>query len=79
MCINMGKRTAVKILQGACIGKGSNIALDGGLGAKTFEAIQDLESERVRAYRIKYYCDIINSKPDQEKFYYGWFKRSLEA
>ena len=35
MCINMGKRTAVKILQGSCIGKGKKIALDGGLGPNT--------------------------------------------
>ena len=79
MCINMGKKTAVKILQGASIGKGSNIALDGGLGANTFKAIQDLEVERVRAYRVKYYVDIINKKPEQEKFYYGWFRRSLQV
>ena len=79
MCINMGKKTAVKILQGASIGKGSNIALDGGLGANTFKAIQDLEVERVRAYRVKYYVDIINKKPEQEKFYYGWVRRSLQV
>ena len=79
MCINMGKKTAVKILQGASIGKGSNIALDGGLGANTFNAIQDLEVERVRAYRVKYYVDLVNKKPEQEKFYYGWFRRSLQV
>ena len=79
MCINMGKKTAVKILQGASIGKGSNISLDGGLGANTFKAIQDLEVERVRAYRVKYYVDIINKKPEQEKFYFGWFRRSLQV
>ena len=79
MCINMGKKTAVKILQGASIGRGKDIALDGGLGANTFKAIQDLEVERVRAYRVKYYVDIINKKPEQEKFYFGWFKRSLQV
>ena len=79
MCINMGKRTAVKILQGAAIGKGAKIDLDGGLGPATFKAITNLEKERVRAYRVKYYCDIINNKPEQEKFYYGWFKRSLQV
>ena len=47
MCINMGKRTAIRILQGASIGMGKDIALDGGLGANTFKAIQDLEVERV--------------------------------
>tara|TARA_R110000824_G_scaffold264988_1_gene453839 strand:- start:513 stop:989 length:477 start_codon:yes stop_codon:yes gene_type:complete len=79
MCINMGKKTAVKILQGACIGKGKDIALDGGLGANTFKAVKDVEVERVRAYRVKYYVDIITRKPEQEKFYYGWFRRSLQV
>ena len=79
MCINMGKRTAVKILQGSCIGKGKKIALDGGLGPNTIAAVQDVELERVRAYRVKYYCDIIADKPKQEKYYFGWFKRSLEV
>ena len=80
MCINMGKRTAVRILQMACNGKNSkNIDVDGGLGAKTFEAIQNVETERVRAYRVKYYVDLVNKKPEQEKFYYGWFRRSLQV
>lgn len=79
MCVNMGKRTAVRILQRACIGKGKKIALDGGLGSETFNAIKDLEVSRVRAYRVKYYCDLVAVKPKQEKFYYGWFKRSLQV
>ena len=79
MCINMGKKTAVRILQSACIGKGKDIALDGGLGVNTYKAIQDLEVGRVRAYRVRYYVDLINKKPEQEKFYYGWFRRSLQV
>ena len=80
MCINMGKRTAVKILQRASNNKNSkDIEVDGGLGTNTFEAIQDLEVERVRAYRVKYYVDLVNKKPEQEKFYFGWFRRSLQV
>ena len=79
MCVNMGKRTAVKILQRASVNKGKDIDVDGGLGAMTLEAIKNVELTRVRAYRVKYYVDIVNKKPEQEKFYFGWFRRSLEV
>ena len=79
MCINMGRGTAVKILQRAANSKGRNIGVDGGLGPATINAVRGIEVERVRAYRVKYYVDLINSKPEQEKFYFGWFRRSLEV
>ena len=79
MCINMGKRRAVKVLQSAANNKGQNIAVDGGLGPATFKAIQNVELERVRAYRIKYYANLVTKKPDLEKFYFGWFRRALEV
>ena len=79
MCVNMGKRTAVKILQRTAVNKGKDIDVDGGLGAMTLEAIKNVELTRVRAYRVKYYVDIVNKKPEQEKFYFGWFRRSLEV
>ena len=80
MCVNMGKRTAVKILQRSANNKNSkNIDVDGGLGKMTLEAVKNVELERVRAYRVKYYVDIVNNKPEQEKFYYGWFRRSMEV
>ena len=79
MCVNMGNRTAVKILQRSAVHKGKKIDVDGGVGVNTFNAIQDVEVERVRAYRVKYYVDLVNKKPEQEKFYYGWFRRSLQV
>ena len=79
MCVNMGKRTAVKILQRSAVNKGKEIDVDGGLGKMTLEAIQGVEAERVRAYRVKYYVDLVNKKPEQDKFYYGWFRRSLQV
>ena len=79
MCVNMGKRTAVKILQRASVNKGKNIDVDGGLGKMTLEAVKNVELERVRAFRVKYYADLVNTKPEQEKFYYGWFKRAIEV
>ena len=80
MCVNMGKRTAVKILQRSSNNKNSkDIDVDGGLGAMTLEAVKNVELSRVRAYRVKYYADLVNQKPEQEKFYFGWFRRSLQV
>ena len=79
MCINMGRGTAVKILQRAANSKGRNIGVDGGLGPATRKALKGVELDRVRAFRVKYYVDIITSKPEQEKFYLGWFRRATEV
>ena len=78
-CVNMGKSRAVKILQQAANGKGANIDVDGGLGPNTLKAISNVELERVRAYRVKYYANLVKLKPDLGKFYFGWFRRSLEV
>jgi len=79
MCINMGAGRAVKIMQKTANAKGANLKIDGGMGPKTIGAIQNVELNRVRAYRVKYYATLVERKPDLEKFYYGWFKRSLEV
>ena len=79
MCVNQGRGRAVKILQQAANAKGANLKVDGGLGPKTISALNGVELDRVRAYRIKYYADLVTRKPDLEKFYFGWFRRGLEV
>ena len=79
MCVNMGKRTAVKVLQRAANNKGKDIEVDGGLGPATIGALKGVELDRVRAFRVKYYVDLITARPEQEKFYLGWFRRALEV
>ena len=79
MCVNQGRGRAVKILQRAANAKGANLKVDGGLGPKTIGALKNVELDRVRAYRIKYYADLVTRKPDLEKFYFGWFRRGLEV
>jgi len=79
MCVNMGKRTAVKVLQKAANNRGKDLEVDGGLGPKTIEALNGVELDRVRAFRVKYYVDLITAKPEQEKFYLGWFRRATEV
>ena len=79
MCVNQGKSRAVKIIQRAVNGKGGSLTVDGGMGPVTIAAMKGLEIGRVRAYRVKYYADLVTRKPDLEKFYFGWFRRSLEV
>ena len=79
MCVNQGRGRAVKILQQSANAKGANLKVDGGLGPKTIGALNGVELQRVRAYRIKYYADLVTRKPDLEKFYFGWFRRGLEV
>ena len=79
MCVNQGRGRAVKILQQAANAKGANLKVDGGLGPKTIGALNGAELDRVRAYRIKYYADLVTRKPNLEKFYFGWFRRGLEV
>ena len=79
MCVNQGKGRAVKILQRAAVAKGADIEVDGGLGPMTLAAVSNVELDRVRAYRVKYYADLVTRKPDLEKFYFGWFRRALEV
>ena len=79
MCVNQGRGRAVKILQRAANAKGANLKVDGGMGPKTIAAMEGVELQRVRAYRVKYYADLVTRKPDLEKFYFGWFRRALEV
>ena len=71
MCVNQGRGTAVKILQRAINGKGGNLTVD---GAKYKPSL-----ERVRCYRLKHYYDLVNKKPEQERFLFGWYRRALEV
>ena len=80
MCVNMGMRRAVKTLQNAANNKNAyKIDIDGMLGPATMKALSNIENERVRSYRVMYYADLINRKPDLEKFWFGWYRRATEV
>ena len=81
MCVNMGRGTAVKVLQRTINNKGGNLVVDGGFGPGTSFALAKYTPElaRVRCYRLKHYYDLVNKKPEQEKFLFGWFRRALEV
>ena len=81
MCVNQGRGTAVKIIQRACNAKGADLAIDGGFGPGTKGAVDTYKPslDRVRCYRLKHYYDLVNRKPEQERFLFGWFKRALSV
>ena len=80
MCVNFGRSGAVKVLQQAANSKNRNkIEVDGGLGPATLNAIQKISLDRVRAYRVLRFANIVIDKPNQEKFWLGWFRRAIEV
>ena len=80
MCINMGGGRAIKILQEACNSKNANkIDIDGGIGPATIKAASNVEPFRLRAYRVMFYAELVMKKPEQERFWVGWFRRSCEV
>ena len=64
MCVNQGRGRAVKIMQRAANARGAGLKVDGGMGPITIAAMKGLEIGRVRAYRVKYYTDLVTRKQD---------------
>ena len=80
MCVNFGRGGAVKVLQRASNAKNKEkIDVDGGIGPATLKAIQNLELERVRAYRVLRFANLVIKKPEQERFWFGWYRRATEV
>ena len=78
MVVNMGQGRAVKLLQQACNQKGSDLIVDGLIGPKTIKASKRLEKDRLTAFRVLHYAKIVLNDSSQMKFYYGWYRRSIE-
>jgi len=79
MVVNKGRR-GIKILQKAANDKNIKdklITVDGRIGRMTAEACQKLEIDRVVAYNVLHYSKIVQKKPSQMKFWYGWFRRAV--
>jgi len=79
MVVNKGGR-GIKILQKAANDKNIKdklITVDGRIGRMTAEACQKLEIDRVAAYNVLHYAKIVQKKPSQMKFWYGWFRRGV--
>jgi lysozyme family protein len=78
--INTGQKRATKILQEA-INSQSVILLkvDGIIGPKTLKAAKSVSPKRFTAYRVDFYSKLVAHKPEQKRFYYGWWLRTLET
>jgi len=80
MVVNFGRRGAVKVLQQAANStRKDKLEVDGGLGSKTLSAIQKLSIDRVRAYRVLRFANLVIKKPEQERFWVGWYRRATEV
>ena len=80
MVVNQGIAKSAKILQRACNGKNKDkIKVDGKVGPKTIKATAKLEQDRLRAYRLMEYARLALTRPELEKYYYGWVRRALHA
>ena len=79
MVVNKGRR-GIKILQKAANDKNIKdklITVDGRIGRMTAEACQKLEIDRVVAYNVLHYAKLVQKKPSQMKFWYGWCRRAV--
>jgi len=79
MVVNFGQGGAVRVMQQAAVSKGHNIDVDGGIGPATIKAMQNVETDRVRSYRVLKFARIVIKRPTQEKFWLGWFRRAAEV
>lgn len=77
--VNCGNKTAIKCLQKAVNNKGSKLNIDGIIGTKTIQAIQQYKDcyivNGMLAFRLKYYTHIVKHKPSQVRFIRGWVNR----
>tara|TARA_R100000808_G_scaffold2941_3_gene10972 strand:- start:5959 stop:6435 length:477 start_codon:yes stop_codon:yes gene_type:complete len=79
MVVNMGQGNAVKCLQKAVNNSpGNKISVDGRIGPQTIREGNRLSVKRLRSFRVLYYANLVMKKPNLERFWYGWFKRSLQ-
>lgn len=80
MVVNMGQSRATKILQQAINSKKrSKIDVDGRIGNQTIQSAEKLTKGRLQAYRCLFYGKIVSKQPEQERFYYGWYKRAISV
>lgn len=78
MCVNLGQKRAVKILQESVNSAGGpKLAVDGQIGPQTIQSSHRASKQRIQAYRCLFYGRIVENNPDQKRFYYGWFKRAI--
>ena len=80
MCVNMGQKQAVLILQEAINSeRRTKIVEDGIIGEVTIRSATNLSKRRLQAFRCLFYGKLVLQNPSQKKFYYGWYKRATKV
>lgn len=82
--VNCGTSTAIKFIQKAfnILSPGSPLIVDGKIGRHTLNAINNYKYPNrlfkiANAYQAKYYLEIAENNPKNEKFVYGWLKQRV--
>ena len=70
MVVNAGQKSAVKVLQRAC-----GAVVDGRIGPETVVKAKLIDEERLKAFRVLYYANLVLNKPELYKYWFGWFRR----
>jgi lysozyme family protein len=79
--VNCGSKRSVKILQRCCNSLSKSklpvkLEIDGRIGRKTISASQKVSNKRFKAFRVLYYANLVQRKPQLERYFYGWFRRA---
>ena len=78
--VNTGPGGAVKFLQKAANSLGATLTVDGGIGPKTIEVVNNLDGNKIlsafRELQKQFYMDIVKRDPSQERFLKGWLARA---
>lgn len=80
MAVNLGTYRAIKILQDTLNSMGNTLTEDGKMGQITLDKINSSDSNTLHTKlleaQVNFYKDIVDRKPDQEKFLHGWISRA---
>lgn len=83
MAVNLGPRTATKLLQGILNALGASLAEDGLWGPLTQEATNAVPEDRMLRLLVmaceSRYREIVARRPQSAKFLDGWLKRAAEV
>lgn len=82
--VNLGVSQAIRHLQRALVMLGVPVAVDGVMGPATLDGAirlgiraDDREAliNCLNGLQFQFYCDLVERKPEQRKFFKGWLKR----
>ena len=83
MAVNMGLRTAVRLVQGCLNALGAGLVEDGAWGPMTENTVNAVPPDRMLQAlcqeSAEHYHAIVAGRPASEKFLHGWLTRAAEV